>query len=161
NLGELVSARGQPEAALPWFDQAAAILEPVLAQQPQLTIARLPLRDTYWGRAFALTRLGRHAEALPEWDRAFALEIANDRYHAHPRLGRAETLALVKDHTRATSEANAVAEANDATAGTLYDAACIFALSVKAEPEDAKLTEQYASRAVELLRQAVAKGYKN
>ena len=42
---------------------------------------------------------------------------------------------------------------------TLYDAACVFALAVASVKDDAKLSEQYAGRAVALLRQAQKASY--
>ena len=46
------------------------------------------------------------------------------------------------------------------TGSTVYDLASICALASAAVKDDAKLQDQYAARAVELLRQAFAKGYK-
>jgi hypothetical protein len=57
--------------------------------------------------------------------------------------------------------ANALAEAKDANAATLYDQACVCSLASAAVKNDTNLADRYAARAVELLRQAVAKGYKD
>src|SRR5262249_1013067 len=62
-------------------------------------------------------------------------------------------------HAPAVAEPNAVAEAKDVQAPALYDAACVCALASASVKGDTKLAEQYASRAVQLLRQAVAKGF--
>jgi hypothetical protein len=43
----------------------------------------------------------------------------------------------------------------------LYDLACVCALASAAVKDDAKRREQYADRAVALLRQAVAAGWKD
>jgi hypothetical protein len=43
----------------------------------------------------------------------------------------------------------------------LYDAACIFSLASATVKEDVKLQERYAARAMELLRQAVQKGFQD
>jgi hypothetical protein len=42
-----------------------------------------------------------------------------------------------------------------------YDTACVYALSAAAAKHDAKLSNEYAARALELLREAVAQGYKD
>jgi hypothetical protein len=61
--------------------------------------------------------------------------------------------------------AEAVQEAEQAAAtkqpAMLYGAARVCALASAAAKDNAKLREQYAARAVELLRQAAAKGYKD
>jgi hypothetical protein len=83
-------------------------------------------------------------------------------------MARAQSLARAGEHSRAFSEANALAAAKDVTGDTLYNVACACALA-SAAVKDAKNpvadaprpAEEYAARAVELLRQAVAKGYKD
>jgi hypothetical protein len=57
--------------------------------------------------------------------------------------------------------ADDLARANGATIDTLYNCACACALAAGAVKDDAALGEKYASRAVGLLRQAVAAGYKD
>jgi hypothetical protein len=51
--------------------------------------------------------------------------------------------------------------AKNVGADTLYDAGRVCALATAAVKDDAKLQDHYAAHAVELLRQAVAKGYKD
>jgi hypothetical protein len=70
-------------------------------------------------------------------------------------------LTRLKEHARVTAEADALARSKDASAALYYDAACVFALSAAAVHDDDKQAEPYAVRAVELLRQAVAKGFKD
>jgi hypothetical protein len=62
---------------------------------------------------------------------------------------------------QATTEADSVAAAEGATAGMLYDVACIYALSAAAAEADSERAEHYATRAVQLLRRAVGRGYKD
>ncbi len=76
------------------------------------------------------------------------------------RLQRATTLARLKRHAEATAEANAFARSKDASAAILYDVARVYALSVVAAGVDPP-TDQYAARAVELLRRAIERGYQN
>jgi hypothetical protein len=62
-----------------------------------------------------------------------------------------------------------LARPGDLSADNLYYVACVFSRSVAAVGKDAKLSDadrarlqaQYADRAMELLRQAVAKGERN
>jgi tetratricopeptide (TPR) repeat protein len=76
----------------------------------------------------------------------------------HRQSGRPEE--AVKVWERATARANALAGNRGVSAGTLYDSCCIFSLASAATKDDTKLSDQYATRALELLREAVAKGYK-
>jgi hypothetical protein len=130
-----------------------------LDTDPQLGTSRLFLRNAYWGRAMTLTQLGRHSEAARDW--AQAAELDQGEQQKFFRLQRSLSLARNGDHTLAVTEANAVAEAKDVQGPNLYDASCVCALASSSVKGDTKLAERYASRAVELLRQAVAKGYKD
>src|SRR5207302_9883518 len=100
----------------------------------------------------------RHSLAVKDWDRS--LELAEAAAHAQIRLERASALARAKEHAQATAEADAATHEKPADPDILYNAACVYALSAAA-PADAQQGERYATRAVELLRGAVAKGWKN
>jgi hypothetical protein len=73
------------------------------------------------------------------------------------------------EHARATDEANAVARQQGVGQVTHYNIACVFALSSAAVENDGKLDPsertrlkaQYAGRAAEFLRQAVAEGFQS
>jgi serine/threonine protein kinase len=151
-MGTLVQERGRPEAALVWYAKALAGLEPVLAAEPRLATARRFAATIHGGRALALGKLARHVEALPDLDKALTFDDGQRREAL--RLKRAETLARLGRHAQATAEANALAQAENATADTRYEAACVLALAATAARDRAPLAEQYAARAVALLRQA-------
>jgi tetratricopeptide (TPR) repeat protein len=85
-LGDVVRDRGRPLEALDWYAKAVAALEPVLAKEKRLVVARDELRDAHAGRAQALDRLGRHAEAVQDWERA--AEWDSGQYHAVLQFGR-------------------------------------------------------------------------
>jgi serine/threonine-protein kinase len=155
NLGNLRTGLGQTEAALSWYAKGIETLQAAPAVGPNHAKARLCLRNAYEGRANALSLLTRHAEAARDWHRALELDNGPDRPYF--RLQRAVSLARAGDHAQAFSEANALAEVTDVNALTLYNAACVCSLASAAVKND----DRYAARAVELLRQAVAKGYKD
>jgi serine/threonine-protein kinase len=159
NLGNLQRDSGQAGAALDSYAQGMEALQAALAKDPKHAEARLYLRNAHWGRADALTRLARHAEAAQDWDRALELDAGPARPFF--RLQRAVSLTHAGDHAQAVSEADALAQAKDVNAPTLYDLACVCSLSSAAVKNDAKLADRYAARAVELLREAVAKGFKD
>jgi tetratricopeptide (TPR) repeat protein/tRNA A-37 threonylcarbamoyl transferase component Bud32 len=167
NLGLRLMEADKPQESLDWFSQAIGTLEGVLKKVDHHAEARGNLRDAHCRRAQALTRLGRYPEALQEWDRAMGL--ADDMSRALVRLQRDGTLATKGDYVQATAEAKALAEQSPGSADILYDAACVYALASGAVHKDAKLAaaereqlaEPYADRAIELLRQAAAKGYQD
>jgi serine/threonine-protein kinase len=166
NYGNLLRERGEAAASLDWYAKACAALRPVLAQEPRLATARFFLRNAHWGRALALDRLGRHAEATADWAQALALNDEKSR-DGWFRLRRSLSLARAGQHAQATAEVEELLWPGTADGDTLYDAACVYALAAaqaakEAAPHTSSLrAEQYARRAVTLLRQAVQKGYKN
>lgn len=159
NLGNVLRQSGQFADALDWYANAIATLEPVLAKQPQDRECRTFLRNAHLGCAATLFELNRHADTLPHLDRT--IELDDGEFRDLCRLQRARTLVRLKDHARATAEASALAGAKDVTADTLFAAACIFASSAATVPRGEPQSEQYAARAVALLRQALAAGYKD
>jgi serine/threonine-protein kinase len=163
NFGSLVlkeSRLGGPAASLAWTSKAIALLDPLVAKEHALARERLFLRNAHMIRARALTALNRHADALKDWDKALALNDVPEHL-LRIRVDRATTLARLGDHAKAVAEANAVADAKDVTGSKTCEAAGICALAAAAVKDDSKLQEQYAARAVELLRLAVSKGYKD
>jgi tetratricopeptide (TPR) repeat protein len=157
NFGNLVHDRGEPAAALDWYAKAVATLELVHRAEPQLVTARQFLRNSHWGRADALVRLSRPAEALADWERALALDDGSARTALG--LGRADALARAGEGARALAAADEVAAAGRLPAGALYNLACAYALAAaKLPPADA---ERAAAKAVATLRRAVAAGYRD
>jgi tetratricopeptide (TPR) repeat protein len=149
NLAALLKDQGRPAESLEWYDKAVKTLEPALAREERLGDARRFLRNMYSGRAQALDRLGRHEEAAQDWDRALPLDDGKRRGYFTSRgaLSRGE-------HARAVALAREQAAAPGATPKVAYDSACVCALTAVAVPDDPQSHEQYAARAVELLRQA-------
>ena len=75
------------------------------------------------------------------------------------RQQRALTLARTGDPVRAVAEAEDLTQGDQVSGGSLYDAACVCALSSAGVIDDAKRQESYAARAVAMLRRAQATGY--
>jgi tetratricopeptide (TPR) repeat protein len=149
---------GEFEAALPQFTHAVQVLEPLTKHDPPLPGADRLLRNACGARADVLMRLGRPSEALTEYDKVLALRAVENRVHF--RIQRALALAQTKEHARATAEASEVADTPDLPAYLLHDAAAIHAISSVTVRADARLSEQYAARAVVLLRRAFEKNYR-
>src|SRR5262249_45395200 len=123
NLGNLLRQRGAAAASLDWYAKGLAMLRPVLAQHPQLVRARLFLRNTHWGRAWALGQLSLHAEAITDWEQALDLNDVQQQ-DAILRLGQAVALARAGQQAEGTVAVEDVLKPGNADRGTLYDAAC-------------------------------------
>jgi tetratricopeptide (TPR) repeat protein len=159
NLGRLMGDSGQLEQSLPWLTKSIEVLDAAFRQDPRLAKARESLLVAHWARAMTLSGLERFPQAADDWGRA--IELDDGRYFTALRLKRASTLLNLKDHARATADAQAVAASSKATGQDLCDAACIYALSARLAREDGPLAESYAGNALRLLQQAVTKGYKD
>jgi tetratricopeptide (TPR) repeat protein len=161
NLGNGCLARNQPEPALEWYGKALPLLERVLTQETHLASARESLRNALWGRAQALGKLGRHAEAACDWKRAVELDDGSNRTLF--RMKQSAALARAGDHRAAIKAVEEVMASPDLQGKTpaplLYDAACVYAVSAAAAKDHVKLRDEYASRALALLSQAQAAGF--
>jgi serine/threonine-protein kinase len=156
SLGIYGAGTGQPEEALVSYGKAISVLQALRQREPNDPLAWQFLGGAHQGRAEALTQLGRHAQALEEWDRALAFKTGSARDEL--RLHRAFTLARLGEHARAAREADDLSQGKEQTGTTLYNLACVYALSsAAAEPDKAAL--QYAARAVALLAKAHAVGF--
>jgi eukaryotic-like serine/threonine-protein kinase len=151
-FGYVVRDGGRPEDSLDWYSPAVVALQSLLDKQPRLARARLLLAEVYVGRAEVLVRHGRHAEAISDWERA--LELDNGDYRAVLQLGRVLCRAhLNGDHGSALAEVESLAAGADIQ--TLEELARMCAL---ASSEGA---DGYGARAVQLLRRAIGKGYRD
>src|SRR5262249_42980740 len=157
DFGHLLRRQKRFDKALPWYDRALAILEPLHKQGPDDKTTRRFLRNAHWGRAGALADLKRHADALPHWDQAVELSPSAERPLA--QWGRA--LSRVRAGNAAEAVADAAALTKDpATPGVLlYNGACVYSLAAAAAKSDAKQREAYAGQALALLRRAQAAGF--
>jgi serine/threonine protein kinase len=158
NMGAVLNDLGRPEEALTWLAKSIVTLEKLLPSVPRSGIVRLFLCNGLVTRAEALAKLQRYSEAVHDWDRAIALGEGPRR--AQFRLDRAATLARAGQHAQAVAEADALAGVKAPSPQLLYGAACVFALA-SAAPDDARLRERYAARAVELLGSAIDRGFKD
>jgi serine/threonine protein kinase/Flp pilus assembly protein TadD len=159
NLGELLRTNNQPEQALPWYARAIATLEGVFGQVKVDVEAQRFLRNAHGGRADALDALKRHAEAAIDWDKA--IELSPETERAIVRSQRATSRLRAGQVDAAIKEAEELATIPHPV--ILYNAACVLALAADRKDESAAQIskEDCAKRAVALLQQAVAKGWKD
>jgi tetratricopeptide (TPR) repeat protein len=167
SLGDVLRDSGDPEGALPLYGRSIQDLNEVLTKVPQRLNAKGFLVAAHGGRAEALGQLGRHAEAIPDWDRA--IELSDGKARGPYRLKRAAALARAGNHAQATHEVDDLALGQRLVDTDYYALAAVSSLAAGVVIKDAQLPEaersrlldQYATRAMDLLRQAVAKGYQN
>lgn len=159
NLGRLVGDSGRLEESLPSLTKSVDILESAFRHDQRLLKVRESLLVAHWTRAMTLAGLRRFAPAAEDWSRA--IDLDDGHYHSSLRLKRASTFLNLKDHARATADAQAVGDSQSATGADLYDATCVYAISARLAAEDASRAETYGSHAVQLLRRAIAKGHRD
>jgi tetratricopeptide (TPR) repeat protein len=160
NLGLLNFKAGKYEAALAWYNKGRDLLDATLNKSRQYPNVRFFLRNVYWGRARALTRLGRHQEALKDWDLALAQDQGSG--NTWLQIGKSWTLAHQGEHSRAAAAASAGAANAAHLPYHFYELACVYSLAAGAASKDKKLAEAerkkqaaaYAARAMEWLRKA-------
>ena len=159
------AALGRCEEAVDAADLAIKALagnEGTVVEQP--AIGRI-LANAKTARADALSRLGRHNEALAAWAEIVGPDLSRAGLPA--RLGRAEALARAGKHDEAIAETKALAEATRGWGVMLYRLAVITTLAGKVVTTDTSLAEDHRDRraeadfaaAVALLKQAADAGY--
>src|SRR5262249_41943531 len=146
----------RPADGLDWFTRAVRRLDPLVAKEPSLAAARPALRKALRGRAEALDVPGRPAEAARDWDRAGDLSPPADR--GFPRFRRGGGGVRSGQMAAGMAELAELTKASGWPAEAWYDFARVYAF---ASSKDATKREEYARRAVELLRQAVRAGFKD
>jgi tetratricopeptide (TPR) repeat protein len=156
NFGQLVAHNGRPGDSLEWFDRGIRILQPIHEKVPGHMTAKRFLRNSYWGRARAHDQLRKNAEALRDWD--LAIELSSQRERPGFRAGRANTRLHSGMIAEAVADVGELTKVQNWTAAQWYDFACVY--SVASGTVGAK-KQEYADQAMDLLRKAVAAGYKD
>jgi tetratricopeptide (TPR) repeat protein len=165
NWGLFLKETGHPQEALQKFAQAIDLAQAAFAIEPEYQRARQFLVNASGARAQTLMDLSHYGEAIKDWDRV--IELTPERNEAaKSRFFRGLCLARAGHHARATTEAKALAQAFPKWLDLLYGAASIDVLSIPAVLQDSGLSsparhvkaEDYATQAMEALRQAEAAG---
>jgi tetratricopeptide (TPR) repeat protein len=159
NLGNVHRTDHHPEQALQWYAKGIEVLGGVLAQVKVDLTARQFLRNAHWGRAQSLNELKRHADAAVDWDKT--MELSADVERPRFRMNSALSRVRAGQVDPALKEAEQLAKIGHRF--VLYDAACVFALAANCRQEPGRVLsdEDCARRAMALLQQAVAKGYRD
>ena len=155
--GHLLILRGRPAEALAHYDRALSRLQPLHKHEPRDIYVRKDLCNAHKGRARALDALKRHTEAQADWEQA--LELSPPAEKPSVQLGRDHGWVRAGKVAQAVADADALTKNPATPGGTLYDAACVYAVAVATAQGDTKQQELYAGQALALLRRARARGY--
>ncbi len=157
--GELLKEEGQLDESLLWFDKAIQTLQALYENDKRMATAKFYLAASLEGRSQAFHRLERYDEAIKDADRALELNL--------PQLMALLRSDLARSRSRTDKTAEAIAEAMVvATADpkdsfpyynfVVYNLACTYAIT---SGKIADKQQEYADRAMELLKSAIAAGY--
>jgi serine/threonine protein kinase len=155
NRGAISLLAGRPADALADGDHAVALIDARTDSIVTNAENRQQVAECHAGRAVALAALRRHAEAAKAWDRA--VSFATDRQEI--RVNRAKAVAHAGDLVAAIREADELARTGGLTPEQLCGLAGVYAVVAGQYLDDSAHSDSLAATAVELLRQAVKKGY--
>ncbi len=178
-LSTLFMDTGQPDKARAPLQRAVAISEELVRSHPDVLDYHVLLANSYSRMARFENGRGRpqavlvwYGKAIEKLQRALVIEprhsqarwVLNDL-----RIGRAVALAQTGDHAQAALCAEEMAGEEGLTPVDVYNVACVYSRCSEAAGKDTRLPpagrtelrEHYAGRAVETLRQAVARGFQN
>ena len=152
NFGALVRDGGQPGVSLEWFENAIRTLSAVYKQDRHL--ARQFLRNSHSNRAIAYDRLRKFTEAIKDWDRA--VELSPMAEQPELRAARATSRLQSGQVAEAVAEVAELTKNASGDAGQWYNFACFYAIACD---KTADKKQEYADRAMKLLRKAVTTGW--
>jgi serine/threonine protein kinase/tetratricopeptide (TPR) repeat protein len=177
-LGRLYHSNvGQAEKAETAHQRAMEIFEKLAQRHPDVPEYSFEVGRTYRFLGLDAQLADRKNVAVTRYEKAISVlesvlargyrEGRSELFNA--RITRAMMLAEIGERTRATSEVDAVASQEGLSEVNLYNIACFFSQGSAQADKDTKLSPadrsrlktHYANRALEFLRQAIAKGYEN
>jgi tetratricopeptide (TPR) repeat protein/tRNA A-37 threonylcarbamoyl transferase component Bud32 len=171
NLGAVQDAAGRPAEALVAYQKALALYEGLLRDHPENPEHRSGLARTLDNRAISLGKLGRLSEALTDYQRAVEQQraawqqVPRERYReflGEHYLGVALMQRKLGRSAAVPALAREVAGLGLQDPVTLYNLACELAqcLPLLTDVKRAE-RDRCAEQALDLLRQAVTRGYRN
>jgi tetratricopeptide (TPR) repeat protein len=165
SLGRIAESRGDKEAALDWLTLAIDALSPLRAKLAGQPAAQASLRLAYTQRATLLTGLSRPGEAIEDLNHAIELAAPPERGRLRHSRGQLQfVLGRYDDALRGARElkedykrdgARLVSLASSCAAGPIF----FGKLEGLSQEDRNRLSEGYATVAVELLEKARFEGY--
>lgn len=156
NFATLVRDSGRPEESLGWFEKAIRTLTAVFEQDRRFAQAREFLRNSHTGRAQVYDRLRTFPAAISDWNKA--VELSSEREQPNYRAARAISRHLAGQTTEAVAEVAELTKTRSWPVGDWYDFACVYSIA-SGKGETGSKKQEYADRAIELLKKAVKAGY--
>jgi eukaryotic-like serine/threonine-protein kinase len=179
NLGSLLILTNRLEDAEQTLREALAVKQQLITDFPTMPDYQNELAGTLWNLANIKLRMRQFDEARRLLEEAVpyhkAALQANPRHHEYRQTWRnnrmrlAQSLLGLLDHAAAVKMAEELLKASVNPAKDTYNAACFLSRCVPLAEKDSRLTESerrtqaqnYGDRAITVLRQAVATGYKD
>jgi tetratricopeptide (TPR) repeat protein len=156
DFGVLVRDDGQPAESLHWFDLAILKLTPVYESDRRVVRPKNALRNSHANRARAYDELKKHTEAVKDWN--WAIELSPGPEQPIYRTSRARSRMLAGEAAEAIAEVKELTEMTKPTDRHWYNFACVYAIGSRMVSDK---KQEYAKRAMELLRESVKAGYMN
>jgi serine/threonine protein kinase len=169
NLGNVLANLSQRSEAVTALRAAVEIREKLAADHPAVPNYRQDLAKNHHNLGYLLNLFGQRSEAVTAYRAALAIferlahEFSNVPQYRAEQNSMQLALAGLLTNSGQAAEAAAIAESiaaeMDKSVDLLYKCSC--ALSLAAAAPSNPDADKHAGRAVELLRQAMAKGYRN
>jgi serine/threonine protein kinase/tetratricopeptide (TPR) repeat protein len=168
NLGWACALRGDVrfagdrQAAKPFYEEAVRRLEDVLPRVGNSTVARLALRNSYWGLAEIEAATAESDVLLKYWQRALELDDGSRQHALHDELASlAFRLAKKDDPKRASRAADTIAKTASLPAPMLMKLAVIYERCAQTQSlaDNRKAADAHAAKAVAMLRRAADAGF--
>jgi tetratricopeptide (TPR) repeat protein len=153
NFGRYLFNAGRLEESLTWLDLAVRTLTASHERDRESATDRQFLSNSHANRGFVHHRLKRHGDAIKDWNRVIELGTAGNDPSA--RVWRAAALV----HTGPVAEAVAAADELAKSANLNPGLHCMLAgVYAQAGGKIPAKQEEYAARALELIRRAAKPG---
>lgn len=140
NVGRLSEAQGDYEQALAWQDKSISLLTQLVERIGNDPRVRNHLCLAHSDRAESLEALQRYTESVETWQKAAECDDRGDGDFIAMR--RARALALAGDISQETQEAERLIKIEPLDGETQFNAACVFALAIKALDDNKALTAE-------------------
>jgi serine/threonine protein kinase/tetratricopeptide (TPR) repeat protein len=174
-LGRAYIQNSKPVKAEEAQQQALQVFEKLAHEHPDVQVFAYDVGRCYQELGITADTAGQPEVARARYDKAIGIlegVLSKGYMAAHSvamtaRIERAVTFAAEGNHARAADEAEALARQQNLTSVNVYGIACLYSRSSAAAERDPKLSAadgtrlkaRYADRAMDFLRDAVARGY--
>ncbi|HQR44234.1 MAG TPA: tetratricopeptide repeat protein, partial [Gemmatales bacterium] len=154
NFSIFLRAKGMHAESLKWCDKAIETLTKIHITEPRNLTARDYLGNSYRSRAKANRHLKKYEVAMNDWDKAVEYSPVTSKLAV--KTERAYSRVVAGQVSEGIAEINELIKSPVTEAGMWYNFACAYSI---ASGKTAMRKDEYATRAIELLRKAVAVGY--